>query len=241
VLQRNRPEHTAKLEALNRQLAEERESRARWAVSEERSRIARGLHDVIAHTVSVMVVQAGAARRVAATRPEQARDAMTSIESTGRQALGEMRRLVGVLRNRDEPTTLDPQPRLADVPALVEQAREAGLDVDLDVWGEPRPLPAGVDLSAYRIVQEALTNVRKHAGPASVQVQVRYGPQSLHIEVADDGRSSAVHAGTNGNRGQGLIGMRERVALYGGKLEVGRTPEGGFRVLADLPLEAAAS
>jgi signal transduction histidine kinase len=241
VLQRNRREHTAKLEALNRQLAEERESRARWAVSEERSRIARELHDVIAHTVSVMVVQAGAARRVAATRPEQARDAMTSIESTGRQALGEMRRLVGVLRNSDEPTTLDPQPRLADVPALVEQARKAGLDVELDVWGEPRPLPAGVDLSAYRIVQEALTNVRKHAGPASVQVQVRYGPQSLHIEVADDGRSSAAHAGTNGNRGQGLIGMRERVALYGGKLEVGRTSEGGFRVLADLPLEAAAT
>jgi signal transduction histidine kinase len=240
VLQRNRRKHTAKLEALNRQLAEERESRARWAVSEERSRIARELHDVIAHAVSVMVVQAGAARRVAVARPEQARDAMTSIESTGRQALGEMRRLVGVLRDNDEPTTLDPQPRLLDVPALVEQAREAGLQVRLEVKGEPRLLPAGVDLSAYRIVQEALTNVRKHAGPASVEVLVRYGPHGLHIEVCDDGRGGAAGAASNGHRGQGLIGMRERVALYGGKLDVGPRPEGGFRVLADLPLEAAA-
>jgi signal transduction histidine kinase len=239
LLQRNRREHTAKLEALNRQLAEERESRARWAVSEERSRIARELHDVIAHAVSVMVVQAGAARRVAVTRPEQARDAMTSIESTGRQALVEMRRVVGVLRNGDEPTTLDPQPRLADVPALVEQARKAGLEVELDVKGDPRSLPAGVDLSAYRIVQEALTNVRKHAGPASVEVRVRYGTHSLRIEVTDDGRSAS-GPDSNGNRGHGLIGMRERVALYGGKLDVGPRPEGGFRVLADLPLEAAA-
>jgi signal transduction histidine kinase len=239
VLQRNRREHTAKLEVLNRQLAEERESRARWAVAEERSRIARELHDVIAHAVSVMVVQAGAARRVATTRPEQARDAMTSIESTGRQALSEMRRLVGVLRKGDEPTSLDPQPRLADVPTLLGQAREAGLRVELDVKGEPRPLPAGVDLSAYRIVQEALTNVRKHAGPASVEVRVRYEPHSLRIEVTDDGRGAADHAGSNGSRGQGLIGMRERVALYGGRLEVGPRPQGGFQVLADLPLEAA--
>jgi signal transduction histidine kinase len=208
-------------------------------VSEERSRIARELHDVIAHAVSVMVVQAGAARRVAVARPEQARDAMTSIESTGRQALGEMRRLVGVLRDNDEPTTLDPQPRLLDVPALVEQAREAGLQVRLEVEGEPRPLPAGVDLSAYRIVQEALTNVRKHAGPASVEVAVRYGPHALHIEVCDDGRGAPVEAVSNGHRGQGLIGMRERVALYGGRLDVGPRPQGGFRVLADLPLEAA--
>jgi signal transduction histidine kinase len=240
VLQRNRREHMAKLVALNRQLAEERESRALWAVSEERSRIARELHDVIAHAVSVMVVQAGAARRVADTRPEQARDAMISIESTGRQALSEMRRLVGVLRNGDEPTSLDPQPRLTDVPALVEQARKAGLEVELDVKGEPRPLPAGIDLSAYRIVQEALTNVRKHAGPARVEIQVRYGTGSLHIEVTDDGHSVSDHASPNGNRGQGLIGMRERVALYGGKLEVGPRPQGGFHVLADLPLEAAA-
>jgi signal transduction histidine kinase len=240
VLQRNRREHTAKLEALNRQLAEERESRARWAVSEERSRIARELHDVIAHAVSVMVVQAGAARRIVDGRPEQARDAMTSIESTGRQALVEMRRLVGVPRNGDEPTTLDPQPRLTDVAALVEQAREAGLEVNLDVKGEPRALPAGVDLSAYRIVQEALTNVRKHAGPASAEVRVHYGTMSLQIEVVDDGRSAAAHAGSNGDRGHGLIGMRERVALYGGRLEVGPRAEGGYRVLAQLPLEAAA-
>jgi signal transduction histidine kinase len=238
LLQRNRRQHTAQLEALNRQLAEERERRARLAVSEERSRIARELHDVIAHAVSVMVVQAGAARRVAAARPEQAREVMTSIESTGRQALHEMRHLVGVLRNGDEPTSLGPQPRLTDVAALVEQAREAGLPVTLQVEGDRRPLPAGVDLSAYRIVQEALTNIRKHAGPASAEVRLRYSSGSVRIEVVDDGSGAA--PGANGGRGQGLIGMRERVGMFGGRLEVGPLPQGGFRVLADLPLEAVA-
>ena len=249
VLQRNRREHTAKLEELNRQLADERESRARWAVAEERSRIARELHDVIAHAVSVMVVQAGAARRIVQTRPDQAQNAMTSIESTGRQALTEMRRLVGVLRRSDEPTSLDPQPRLADVVTLVEQAREAGLEVELHVRGEPRPLPAGIDLSAYRIVQEALTNIRKHAAQASAEVRVAYGSLALEVEVVDDG-PGPVHGpaldegpGRNGDAGpgerpgHGLIGMRERVALFGGKLEVGPQPGGGFRVAARLPLE----
>jgi signal transduction histidine kinase len=245
VLQRNRREHTAKLEALNAQLAEERESRARWAVAEERGRIARELHDVVAHSVSVMVVQAGAARRIAKVDPEQAHDAISAIESTGRQALAEMRRLVGVLRRGDEPTSLDPQPQLADVGALVEQTREAGLPVALEVEGAPRPLPAGVDLSAYRIVQEALTNIRKHAGPASARVRVRYDPRSLEVEVVDDGRGAAWRdgapaGGADGNGGHGLIGMRERVALFGGQLEVGPQPAGGFRVAARLPLEAAA-
>ena len=277
VLQRGRHQHTAELVRLNRQLAHERESRARWAVAEERSRIARELHDVIAHAVSVMVVQAGAARRVAESRPDHAKDAMTLIESTGRQALAEMRDLVGVLRDVNEPTSLDPQPRLGDVAALVERSRAAGLDVTLEVTGEPRPLPIGIDLSAYRIVQEALTNVRKHAGPATAEVRVRYGTLDLQIEVVDDGRgplgvplgslngNGDRHAngdrdgdgdhhgnGDDGNsrdrgdrgcgevRGNGLIGMRERVALYGGRLEVGPMPPRGFRVLAHLPLERGA-
>jgi signal transduction histidine kinase len=257
VLQRGRHQHTAELERLNRQLAAERESRARWAVAEERSRIARELHDVIAHAVSVMVVQAGAARRVAGGRPDQAKDAMTLIESTGRQALVEMRGLVGVLRDFDEPTSLDPQPRLADVATLVERSRASGLDVTLEVRGEPRPLPTGIDLSAYRIVQEALTNVRKHAGRAAAEVRVRYDTVALQIEVVDDGRDAVDRVAHNGNSnangnanangdgngdgpGHGLIGMRERVALYGGRLEVGPLPPRGFRVLAHLPLERAA-
>jgi signal transduction histidine kinase len=266
VLQRGRHQHTAELERLNRQLASERESRARGAVAEERSRIARELHDVIAHAVSVMVVQAGAARRVTDSRPDQAKDAMTLIESTGRQALAEMRDLVGVLRDVDEPTSLDPQPRLGDVATLVERSRAAGLDVTLEVEGEPRPLPTGIDLSAYRIVQEALTNVRKHAGPATAEVRVRYGTLDLQIEVVDDGRgplgrplgslngngdrADRGDGGGNGRdrgdrgcdegRGNGLIGMRERVALYGGRLEVGPMPPRGFRVLAHLPLERGA-
>ena len=238
-LQRNRREYTARLEALNAQLAEERETRARWAVAEERGRIARELHDVVAHAVSVMVVQAGAARRIASAKPEQAHDIIASIESTGRQALAEMRRLVDVLRSVDEPTSLDPQPRLADVGALVEQTREAGLPVVLRVEGEPRTLPAGVDLSAYRIVQEALTNVRKHAGPATAQVRLRYGAHALDVEVVDDGSGSSARRDGNGSGGNGLIGMRERVALFGGHLDVGPRLDGGFRVAAHLPLEAA--
>jgi signal transduction histidine kinase len=244
LLQRNRRLYTSKLEALNAQLAEERESRARWAVAEERARIARELHDVVAHSVSVMVVQAGAARRIAKVKPEQAHDVISSIESTGRQALAEMRRLVGVLRHGDEPTTLDPQPRLADVATLVERIRQTGLEVALDVEGEPRPLPAGVDLSAYRIVQEALTNVHKHAGPASARVRLRYGARALDVEVTDDGRGAPAWndgeaAGRNGDGGHGLIGMRERVALFGGQLHVGPGLDGGFRVAARLPLEAS--
>jgi signal transduction histidine kinase len=212
------------------------------------------------------VVQAGAARRVTDSRPDQAKDAMTLIESTGRQALAEMRDLVGVLRDVDEPTSLDPQPRLGDVATLVERSRAAGLDVTLEVEGEPRPLPTGIDLSAYRIVQEALTNVRKHAGPATAEVRVRYGTLDLQIEVVDDGRgplgrplgslngngdrADRGDGGGNGRdrrdrgcdegRGNGLIGMRERVALYGGRLEVGPMPPRGFRVLAHLPLERGA-
>ena len=251
----------AKLEALNAQLAEEQELRSRWAVAAERSRIARELHDVVAHSVSVMVVQAGAARRTLAASPGQAATALGQIESTGRQALVELRRLLGLLRDDDGQATdavLAPQPSLANLESLAAAAREAGLPVEVTVEGEPRPLPAGVDLSAYRIVQEALTNSLKHAGPARARVRVCYGREALEVQVTDDGLGgrSAARAGEGlvvvtvgpdgelqlpGRRdggGHGLIGMRERVALFGGALEAGADPGGGYRVAARLPLDA---
>jgi signal transduction histidine kinase len=232
-LQHRRIAYTSKLELLNAQLAGEQELRARWAVAEERGRIARELHDVVAHSVSVMVVQAGAARRSVPANPDQATTALTQIEATGRQALAEMRRLLGLLRDgQDGAVALTPQPSLAHLDSLLAAAREAGLPVELAVEGEPRQLPAGIDLSAYRIVQEALTNSLKHAGPATATVRLRYGTEALEVEVSDDGRG----AGTNGD-GHGLIGMRERVALFGGALEVGTRPGGGFQVAARLPLD----
>jgi signal transduction histidine kinase len=234
-LQKRRLAYTSRLEALNAQLAGEQELRARWAVAEERGRIARELHDVVAHSVSVMVVQAGAARRSIAGNPDQATTALTQIEATGRQALAEMRRLLGLLRDRRGGTeALAPQPSLAHLDSLVLAAREAGLPVDLTVEGEPRPLPAGIDLSAYRIVQEALTNSLKHAGPARATVRIRYSGRALEVHVWDDGRG---RNGSPDGDGHGLIGMRERVALFGGALEVGPRPGGGFRVAARLPLE----
>jgi len=262
-LQHRRLAYTAKLEALNAQLAGEQELRARWAVAEERGRIARELHDVVAHSVSVMVVQAGAARRSVAGNPDQATAALTQIEATGRQALAEMRRLLGLLRDgQDGTVALTPQPGLAHLDSLLAAAREAGLPVELAVEGEPRQLPAGIDLSAYRIVQEALTNSLKHAGPAQATVRVRYGTKALEVQVWDDGRgapppegSGAPLRGSPVNRegspvnraadldgradgdGHGLIGMRERVALFGGSLEVGTRPGGGFLVAARLPLD----
>jgi hypothetical protein len=192
-LQRRRHLATAHLEQLNAQLQRERDLKARWAVAEERARIARELHDVVAHSVSVMVVQAGAARRLVDGDPAQARQALTSIESTGRQALAEMRRLVGVMRHDGEARpeeaadALAPQPGLADLDALVSRARDAGLEVEVQVEGAPRPLAAGVDLSAYRIVQEALTNCLKHAGAAKAIVHLCYGREDLELQVLDDG------------------------------------------------------
>ena len=241
-LQHRRLAYTAKLEALNAQLAGEQELRARWAVAEERGRIARELHDVVAHSVSVMVVQAGAARRSVAGNPDQATAALTQIEATGRQALAEMRRLLGLLRDgQDGTVALTPQPGLAHLDSLLAAAREAGLPVELAVEGEPRQLPAGIDLSAYRIVQEALTNSLKHAGPAQATVRVRYGTKALEVQVADDGRGAPPEAADPNGRaegdGHGLIGMRERVALFGGLLEVGARPGGGFLVAARLPLD----
>jgi signal transduction histidine kinase len=251
-LQHRRLAYTAKLEVLTAQLAGEQELRARWAVAEERGRIARELHDVVAHSVSVMVVQAGAARRSVAGNPDQATAVLTQIEDTGRQALAEMRRLLGLLRDGKDgaAAALDPQPSLAHLDGLLAATREAGLPVELAVEGEPRQPPAGIDLSAYRIVQEALTNSLKHAGPARAVVRVCYGAGALEVQVWDDGRGAADNGlesafgrrsadsdRQNRRSGHGLIGMRERVALFGGSLEVGSRPGGGFLAAARLPLD----
>ena len=215
------------------QLAErERDVAAREAVVEERARIARELHDAIAHNVSMMVVQAGAERRVLDPANGATREVLETIEKIGRGALTEMRRLVGMLRS-DAADPLTPQPGLGDLALLVEQVREAGLPVDLQIEGERRSLPVGIELSAYRIVQEALTNALKHAGNAHATVQVRYGAESLELEIVDDGAGSPLLS-TSG--GHGLVGMRERVALYGGRLDAGRRPSGGFAVRVLLPI-----
>jgi signal transduction histidine kinase len=210
----------------------ERDVAAREAVVAERARIARELHDAIAHNVSMMVVQAGAERRVLDPEQGSTREVLESVETIGRGALTEMRRLVGMLR-ADEDDPLAPQPGLSDLPRLVEQVREAGLPVELEVEGERRELPVGLELSAYRIVQEALTNALKHAGEAKATVRVRYLQDSLELEVVDDG-PGAPAAATGG--GHGLVGMRERVALYGGRFEATRRPSGGFTVRALLPV-----
>ena len=214
------------------QLAErERDVSAREAVVEERARIARELHDVIAHHVSMIVLQAGAERSVLDDRNASTRDVLETVERSGRSALTEMRRLLGMLRS-DESDPLAPQPALVDVPVLVGQLREAGLPVELQIEGERRTLPAGIELSAYRIVQEALTNALKHAGDAHARVHIRYGPDSLELEIADDGEGEDARA-TGG--GHGLVGMRERVALYGGRFQANPAPGGGFIVRVALP------
>jgi signal transduction histidine kinase len=217
-------------------LEREREAGARAAAAEERARIARELHDLLSHSVSVMVVQAAAERNALGSERAAPEQALESIERTGRQALAEMRRLFKLLRS-DAPADLAPQPTLAELDALVTQVREAGLPVELRREGEPGAVPPGVALCAYRIVQEALTNVIKHAGPARASVVVRYAGDSLELEVSDDGRGAL-----NGtDRGHGLMGMRERVALYGGEVEAGARNGGGFVVRARLPLAATAS
>jgi signal transduction histidine kinase len=215
------------------QIAErERDVAAREAVVEERARIARELHDAIAHNVSMMVVQAGAERRVLDSSRGSTREVLTTIEQIGRGALTEMRRLVGMLRSdADDPRA--PQPGLDDVPTLVTQVREAGLPVELRIEGERRDLPVGVELSAYRIVQEALTNALKHAGDASASVSIRYGADALELEIVDDGTGGAARSEGGGH---GLVGMRERVALFGGRFDARRSPGGGFVVRAKLPI-----
>jgi signal transduction histidine kinase len=216
-----------------RLLVSDRDEKARAAVAEERTRIARELHDVVAHAIGVIVLQARGARRSLEDEPNDARAAIDAIESTAAGALTEMRRLLGVLRAGDEEVALAPQPSLSQVEILAGKVREAGMPVEVSIVGSPRELPPGVDLSAYRIVQEALTNALKHAGPARARVLIRYGDEHVEVEVADDG-SGATNGAGGGNHG--LIGMRERVALFGGELETGPRDGGGFAVRARLPL-----
>jgi signal transduction histidine kinase len=204
------------------------------SAAEERLRIARELHDVVAHAMSVITVQAGVARYIDTTLPEQTSAALETIESTGRQALRDMRQLLGVLRADGEQATSSPAPALCDLEELLEGMRAAGTSVDLRVGGDVRQLPEGLELSAYRIVQEALTNVVKHAATDHARVMLRYQPQELAIEIVDDGAGARAAAGS----GHGLVGMRERAALHGGSLEAGPLPVRGYRVAARLPILA---
>jgi signal transduction histidine kinase len=216
----------------------QREEQARAAVSEERARIAREMHDVVAHALSVMVVQAEAAETMLDVAPERARRPIEAVQRTGREALGELRSVLSVLRHGGQAPELAPRAGLGGLDALVDQMRDAGLPVELIVEGRPRPVPAGIDLSAYRIVQEGLTNALKHAGPAHALVRVRYEDRELAVEVVDDGRTGVSRR--NGG-GHGLAGMRERVSLFGGTIEAGARPEGGFALRVRLPLEEAAA
>ena len=225
------------LEAANRELTEQRELRAQAAVAVERGRIARELHDVVAHNVSMIVVQAGAAARVLHGEQPDVRNALEVIAATGRETVDEMRTLLGVLRSDDGPSALKPQPGLADLDQLVSGVREAGLPVIVRIEGSPRPLPPAMDLSAFRIVQEALTNTLKHAGPAQAQVTVRYEEGLVTLEITDTGH------GPQGARatGHGLVGMRERATMFGGELEAAGAEGGGFTVRARLPLTTPVS
>jgi signal transduction histidine kinase len=222
------------LEGRAARLERERDAQAQIAAAAERARIARELHDVVAHNVSVMVVQADGASYALDSSPERARQALAAIASTGRQALAEMRRMLGVLRSDDGETGVVPLPGIGQLGELLEQTRAAGLAVAFTVEGVPAPLPGGLALAAYRIVQESLTNTRKHGGPAaSAQVLLRYCEDVLVLQITDDGYGAA---GSADGAGHGLTGMRERVALYNGTLHAGPLPGGGYQVTARLPV-----
>jgi signal transduction histidine kinase len=239
---RIRSGRVVQLENRAQRLEREREAWVRQAVAQERRVIARELHDVVAHNVSVIVAQSGAAQRIWAKRPEEARGTLAAIEQAGRTALVEMRRLMGLLRTEaDAPGVRSPQPGLADLDGLVAHVREAGLPATVRVEGVPRRLPAGLDLSAFRIVQEALTNALKHAGPAHASVVVRYEDSRLRLTIDDDGVGGDRVGTAAAQPGYGHLGMRERVALFGGDLHVGARAGGGFRVEATLPLDGEPS
>jgi signal transduction histidine kinase len=211
----------------------EREAAARIAVAEERARIARELHDIVAHAMSVMVLQVGAVRHKLPHTLEEDRDALGRVEQAGRTALAEMRRLLGAMRSDGDGVELGPQPGLEALDSLVKDVIHAGLPVRLHVDGEPYPVPRAIDLSAYRIVQEGLTNALKHAHASHADVTVRYRPDELELEVADDGKGPAA---TNGH-GHGLVGVRERAKIYGGEMTAGAAPAGGFILSARLPVD----
>ena len=234
---RERTEQAEAAEGRAEHAEREREAAARLAVAEERARVARELHDIVAHAVSVMVLQVGALRhRLGDTRPEDA-EALRGVEQTGRTALAEMRRLLGAMRRDGDDLALAPQPGLGNLGALSEQVGRAGLPVRLQVDGEPYPLPDALDVSAYRIVQEGLTNALKHARASQAEVVVRYGSDDLQIEVRDNG-TGAIH--TDGH-GHGLVGIRERVKIYGGEMSAGTATGGGFVLSTRLPLRGHGS
>jgi signal transduction histidine kinase len=232
---RRRHEQESELRVQTIALEHERDVKAREAVAQERARIARELHDVVAHAISVMVLQARGGRRKLPAGAEETREALDAIERAGGQALSDMRRLLEMLRDDDEEVALAPPPSLSRLDDLVAGLRASGLPVALTIEGEPCGLPPGVDATAFRIVQEALTNALKHAGPARAQVTLRYSSAELELEIVDDGRGAANGTGT----GHGLVGIRERVAVYGGEMQSGRRPEGGYALRARLPLEPA--
>jgi signal transduction histidine kinase len=231
-----RTEHAREMTERARLLEQEQAVASERAVAAERQRIARELHDVIAHSVSVMTVQAGAVRRLLHPDQEREREALETVEATGREALTEMRRLVGLLREQGAMPEFAPQPGLDRIDSLLEGVRAAGLPVELEVAGSPRQIAPGVDLAAYRVVQEALTNALKYAGPAHAWVSVSWGDDELRLEVANDGRGDGDGVGG----GHGLAGMGERVSLYGGEIESGPRDGGGYVVRARLPLEETA-
>ncbi|PIM70022.1 ATP-binding protein [Streptomyces sp. JV178] len=253
ALVRARRRHRAAVEEGGWLLERERESAARTAVDAERARIAAELHDIVSHNVSLMVVQAGAAREVLATLPDEAEAALTAVESAGRTAMTELRHLLGLLApaqdGDDEPYggDLAPQPSLSRLSALIDRIAFAGLPVEVRISGDPRPLPTGIDVTAYRIVQEALTNALKHGHGAKAEVTVRYAEHWLRVEVlnsgpsvlSDDAPTPPVRPPAERTRGagRGLIGLRERVAVYGGHLDARRRLGGGYRVRARIPLD----
>jgi len=219
---------------------QEREERAEKAALEERARIAREIHDVVTHSVSVIAVQAGAARTVVQDNPEQALEALQSIERVSRETMAELRRALGVMRDPDGGADMAPQPGLGRLDDLVEQFAGTGLVVEMVITGDARPVPTGVDLAAYRVVQEALTNTLKHAGPTTARVELRFEPELLGVTVTDDGGGGGPPPSPNGDGGgQGIVGMRERVAAYGGTFRAGPGGEGGFVVEAEFPLRGA--
>ncbi len=236
---RQRRMHAAELEDRAARLEREREEKARQAATQERLRIARELHDVVAHSLSVIGVQAGAARLVldADPNPKRAREAVAAIEATANLAMAEMRRALGILRDTERSgAALAPLPGLRQLPALLDQMRTAGLPVELTVEGTPRPLATSIDLSLYRIVQEASTNALKHARATRAEVTIRYETDDIQVEVTDDGQGASPSAGRS--EGAGTIGMQERVALFGGELRVGPRPQGGYCVRVCLPISA---
>ncbi|MFC0673848.1 sensor histidine kinase [Brachybacterium hainanense] len=237
TLVRIRRQHVSGLQERAEQAERERETRARIAVAEERARIAREIHDIVSHSLSVVVLMSDGAAATVGSEPERARSAMLHVRDTGRSALAEMRRMLGVLRE-DEPGSDAPQPGMAQLAVLVEQSRAAGLPVALTVDGSPGGMSEGLGLTVFRIVQEALTNVRRHAGPGLRRVDVRIDcrPREVVLRVTDDGQGPG--AGDAGSGGHGLLGMRERAAAHGGTLHVGAAEDGGFEVVAALPREA---